>query len=196
MKRRAKLELSSQLKPWQQTAARRAKKGMGSIFRSGFRTLGIRIKKPMSSHAYTRASSVAGKLIIKFNPAKHKGSTLDRRIGRLTQTLAHEMYLHARRDLRAQRKGIAASSAESDHGRMHSPGHRDGFLSASRRTFKTLANAEQKRAFAKSWFKDMKNEIEDADGLSAPEQTQRVQWARERRNSMIDAITNPDDHEW
>ena len=105
------------------------------------------------------------------------------------------MFVHARRDLLAHSQDESTSSESSDHRRMHSPSHRQGFLKASRNTFKALDNNTQKQAFAESFAKDVINEVSDTS-LSKTKKSERKGWARARRDSMIDAIANPSDHDW
>ncbi len=171
-----------------------ASRGIGSVFPSDFNTIQIKRNKKTSSHAYTTKVR-RGVVKISFNPKKHKSHNADRRIGKLAQTFSHEMFVHARRDLTAHSQDVPTDTADNDHRRMHSAMHRDSFLQASRGTFNALENSTQKQAFAESFSKDVINELSGL-GLSKHEKTERKQWARARRDSMIDAITNPQDHDW
>ena len=192
---KAELTFSGKLKSSHRSAIRKAREGLGDVLPVGFNKLSIRINKKTKSYAYTRESSVPGRMVIKFNPKKHKSRDENRRIGKLTQTISHEMYVHARNDLTLLSQSQPTLKAKVEHNRMHDPLHRQGFLDMSRRTFDQLENNTQKRAFAESWFRDMKNEI-GSSGLPKDQRRERKTWALERQNSMVHAIDHRGEHNW
>lgn len=195
-KRKADLSYSSKVKDsWEKTAATHARDGVGDAFNKGYDRLKLGHTKSKSSYAYTQDGSSKRQMVIKFNPTSHPGTTEDERIGRLAETLTHEMHVHARRDLDAHFHKAADSSADSDHERMHDPAHRDEFLSASRSTFNHLDNPAQRQAFAGEWQKDMNSEVSDA-GLDSTSLAARKEWIKERRNSFDDAVAHPETHSW
>ncbi|MGB1109838.1 MAG: hypothetical protein ACPG4N_05755, partial [Gammaproteobacteria bacterium] len=121
-------------------AATAAATGVGPVFPDGHHEIEIKRNTSTGSHAYTSDASTANRQKISYNPKKHKSNNADRRIGKLAQTLSHEMYVHARNNAQRRDQGLPDLSAATEHEQMHAPAHRQGFLDASRRVFKELDN--------------------------------------------------------
>ena len=135
---------------------------------------------------------------VRYDPTIPSRRDMDKRTGLLAQTLTHELAVHGR--------NLGTKEADVEHREMHAPATRDTYLGASRRTFNQLANPKQKTSFANAWHADMSNQIRNSEvwddarrrevRLPEAEKSRRRDWALQRRNSMIDAITNPADHPW
>ena len=178
------------------TGIEKAAQGVGSVFPSTHRRILLEQDNDPELHGVT--NTVSGSTFnyaeIGFNTSSHTG-TPDEIIGKSAQTFSHELFVHARHDLNNNSRKKGQSSGSHDHDQMHKPSHRYDFLGASRRTFNLLDNAAQKRAFAVEYGKDVFSEIQSSD-ISAKEKQRRGKWVLARRNSMVDAISNPQRHAW
>ena len=142
-----------------------------------------------------------GAISVRYDPGIHTRRDMDRRIGRFTQTFTHELAVHG-----ISFGGAGDKEADLEHREMHGPATREPYLRASRRAFNRLQNSDQQQAFVNAWFDDVNNQIawdqvyNEETGritrLNEHSKATRRAWALERRNSMIDAITRPDDHDW
>jgi hypothetical protein len=138
---------------------------------------------------------------IQYDPSTDKvGDDRDTQVGRLAATFTHELALHAKN---APNSG---TTEEAEHRSMFEKAGRKQYLQASRRTFNELHNNEQKRAFVSEWYRDVKGHSHGAEVEKIELRPEQVperrkfsdsrQWAKTRRNSMLDAIENPGNHPW
>lgn len=179
-----------------QTATSTVVDVLGQAFSPGHHSINVRETRSGSSYAVTTPTNQGKTSSIRINPGRHRGSG-DERIGRMTQTMLHEIGLHSVPVL-GHRAGINPRTSErQDHQAMYMSDRRESFLEKSRQTFLALSNAEQKRGFANEWRRDVNDHVAmDRRSTTHDERQEVRQWTRARRDSMVDAITRPERHSW
>ena len=199
-KSKARVQIGSQLSKPRYAAHRRgidkAIDGVGAVFPTSHRRILLEKDNDPSLHGVT--NTVSGSTFsyseMGFNTTSHTG-TPDQITGKAAETMAHELFVHARHDLHNNKHGLAQTTGAHDHDQMHDPSHRNEFLGAAQRTFNQMDNAAQKTAFAEEYRKDIFSEV-NSSGAGADDKRERKQWARARRDSMVDAIQHPYSHSW
>jgi hypothetical protein len=124
---------------------------------------------------------------VRYDPKELEEGDTHKRIGGLAATFTHELALHGPN---------LHGDVDEEHEGMYSPGRRDQYLVAVHRTFCTLDNDDQKRAFASEWRVDVFNHINWDDALSAGEKRQRRDWANQEYHKMLDAVERPTKYDW
>ena len=170
--------------------------GVGAVFPRTHKRILLEKETDPSLHGVTNTTSGSTFSFTEmgFNTSTHKG-TPDQIVGKSAETMAHELFVHARHDLNNNKAKQPQTSAAHDHDQMHEPGHRDEFLGVARNTFNQMDNAQQKSAFAHEYHSDVFSEI-SGSGATTDEKQERKAWARSRRDSMLDAIQHPYSHSW
>ncbi|AJQ97510.1 hypothetical protein [Gynuella sunshinyii] len=165
--------------------------GMGNVFPDGHHKIKIRQKALQGSYAESSQTGHHESIAVDMN--KHTGDN-DTQRGKLAATLVHEMSLHALPDLTNKSLSQPETSADHDHKQMYSGTGRGAYLQHSRSTFNQLQNPAQRTAFANEWLKDQNTHINRESNPTVKAEAQ--QWAQQRRNSMVDALTHPQGHPW
>jgi hypothetical protein len=124
------------------------------------------------------------KIKVTYDPTVPSGKK-DKRIGQLASTFTHELAVHGK-------NATVFADPDEEHRSMHDPKTRNEYLGITHRTFNRLDNEDQKRAFARSWHKDMRNQIE-WDDEGDYDKKKRYKWARQKRNAMLKAIEDQTD---
>jgi hypothetical protein len=124
---------------------------------------------------------------VRYDPDEVSYRNKDRRIGRLAASFTHELAVHGPN---------LDGDPDLEHGDMSSPETRDHYLDAIHRTFASLDNAKQQRAFANEWKTDIFNHLAWDDDMDENVKAERRQWAMEERRKMMAAIDQPNKFDW
>lgn len=141
------------------------------------------------------ATSMTAPPLVELNRQAHGGPTPAAQEARAAQTALHELVVHAQHDIATQANGAPYESAEQQHRRMFDRQERmdpQAYLAATRRHVRAAApDVARQREIIADYHRDVETEISDPANTAgmSPQAVQGARtWARNRRDSMTDAI--------
>jgi hypothetical protein len=126
-------------------------------------------------------TSFRGKNINVTYDRQSASSKRNERIGQLASTFTHELAVHGKNPPQRDKE---SPEPEEEHNAMHDPATREEYLNVSLATHDSLENVKQKKAYARSWLKDMNFQIDDDESLDEVEKQARREWAQSQKDLM------------